>query len=684
MGHLPALTANAQKLIARLAALPRTWVTAATLAEGIGVSRRTVLRELPGVEQWMQAAGFSFLRSPGQGLLLDEPPERRTEIGRLLGGSTVFAGLPRRERRQQLLSLLLRTQEPVKIASLAHTLAVSEHTLSADLDAAGRWLSPYGLELCRRTGVGVWVSGGDNARRKAAAALLRSSLPEKELQAVLSGKLPAGRSFSALMEPAVAETVWRVLQQFEKDERFHLPDAGFLALAIHCTLAIQQLRANGSKGRAPKGLRKADGPAARLAARLNESFHLTLPDAETRYLGLYLDAYLGGGEAWGDIQELHLRHLAETLIGAVEQELGADLSSYVTLRDGLYCHLRPMLLRVEQCVRTENPQLDTIRTSYPHLWAATRAACDAAEEMFGLPHIPDDEAGYLAMHFGAVLEQDAMNRLRLRTVVVCPFGMGSSRFLATRLANEFPSFQIEGCCSVRELDVGDLRRRGIDLLVSTVPLEIGYPAVCVSPALLEQDRTLLRDAAEQLTRARAERPGSPPARVPAAPPPASGLRYYYPLTRSMMEVLDYLSIRQVSAPGGRQALLHAAAQLFCPQEDSARLVEQQLRRREELGDTYLKPLYALLLHCRTSAVPGCRFGYLQAQPPVYEPGKVISCALVLLAPDDDPVSVETMQLVSAQLIEEPALMQALRAGEREQAAALLEQKFDRRLADGKR
>jgi mannitol/fructose-specific phosphotransferase system IIA component (Ntr-type) len=152
----------------------------------------------------------------------------------------------------------------------------------------------------------------------------------------------------------------------------------------------------------------------------------------------------------------------------------------------------------------------------------------------------------------------------------------------------------------------------------------------------------------------------------------------------MMEVLDYLSIRQVSAPGGRQALLHAAAQLFCPQEDSARLVEQQLRRREELGDTYLKPLYALLLHCRTSAVPGCRFGYLQAQPPVYEPGKVISGALVLLAPDDDPVSVETMQLVSAQLIEEPALMQALRAGEREQATALLEQKFDRRLADGKR
>lgn len=50
--------------------------TTAALAESIGVSRRTVLRELPAVEQWMQAAGAHFVRNPGKGLLLDEAPER--------------------------------------------------------------------------------------------------------------------------------------------------------------------------------------------------------------------------------------------------------------------------------------------------------------------------------------------------------------------------------------------------------------------------------------------------------------------------------------------------------------------------------------------------------------------------------------------------------------------------------
>ena len=81
-----------------------------------------------------------------------------------------------------------------------------------------------------------------------------------------------------------------------------------------------------------------------------------------------------------------------------------------------------------------------------------------------------------------------------------------------------------------------------------------------------------------------------------------------------------------------------------------------------MGDTYIKPLFALLLHCRTKAVLDCRFGYLQAQPPVYKAGKMIMGALVLLAPDTgDPIPVEVMRMVSAQLIEEPADRSARRS-----------------------
>ena len=671
------LSVNAHSLVGQLLNLPQGWVTAETLAESIGVSRRTVLRELPAVEQWMEAVGAQFVRSPGKGLLLDEPPARREQLRAQLenGGKKE---LSRVERRQQLLTRLLREKEPCKTAALAREWNVSESTLSADLDEIETKLRPYRVEVFRRPGVGVWLQGDAASYRRVVSALLRSSLPEKELADVLCGKMPENRIFSALLDPGTAEIVWTVLRQFEQEEQFHLPDAGFLTLAIHCTLTIQQLREGGDKGTAPKGMRPAGNHAARLVAALNRAFGLTLPPDEAQYLELYLSAYLGAEEAWGSAQEMELRNLEAVLIREVEKELHADLSGYASLRDDLYCHLRPMLLRVEQNIRTENPQLDTIRTSYPGLWRATRAACDAVQQQFVLPAISDDEAAYLAMHFGAVLEQNAMFRLRLWVVVACPLGMGSSRFLASRLGNEFPSLQVMRCCSVRELNVEELRRDKIDFIVSTVPLELEYPAVCISPSLLEPDRAMLKDAiARYQKHPAAESPT--PQTMPMEEPPRSPLRYYARLTRSMTELLENLTIQPLKAPGSRQALIRAASQMFCPQEADARLVEQQLRRRETLGDTYIKPLYALLLHCKTKAVQDCRFGYLLAQPPVYEPGRIVLGALVLLAPDDgDPVPVEVMQSVSAQLIETPQLMEALRTGQGQEAARLLEQCFNQR------
>ena len=51
---------------------------------------------------------------------------------------------------------------------------------------------------------------------------------------------------------------------------------------------------------------------------------------------------------------------------------------------------------------------------------------------------------------------------------------------------------------------------------------------------------------------------------------------------------------------------------------------------------------------------------------------MIMGALVLLAPDtDDPIPVEVMRMVSAQLIEEPELIERLRTGQRDAAMQLL-------------
>lgn len=115
----------------------------------------------------------------------------------------------------------------MKTAALARELLVSESTLAADLDEIGQWVSSYAVTLHRRPGVGVWLKGEKLSCRRAAAALLQSSLTEEELQAVLRGNFAAGGAFAALLNTKIAERVWQVLQQFEQKEKLRLPDAVF-------------------------------------------------------------------------------------------------------------------------------------------------------------------------------------------------------------------------------------------------------------------------------------------------------------------------------------------------------------------------------------------------------------------------------------------------------------------------
>ena len=136
-----------------------------------------------------------------------------------------------------------------------------------------------------------------------------------------------------------------------------------------------------------------------------------------------------------------------------------------------------------------------------------------------LPHIPDSEAAYLAMHFGAVLEQNGALRQAARVVVACPLGMSSSRFLASRIEGEFPTLKVDGCCSVRELDPEQLHSRGIDLVIATVPLELAYPSITVNPALLEPDRALCGIAVQRLNGT--VRTGTPAERLPSRRPKAA-------------------------------------------------------------------------------------------------------------------------------------------------------------------
>ena len=663
--RLPILSDNGSRLIRKLSELPPVWFTAAALGESVGVSRRTVMRELPGMEKWLKAAGFRLIRSPGQGIRLEEDESRRAALRALLDGGRPT--LSRGERIDRLIALLFAAEGPVKTLYLAGKLQISEHTLSADLDAAAAWLLARGVTLVRRAGVGVWLEGTPENLRRAIGVRLRPQLAQVDWASFLSDRQD-GSPFGLLDRDDMAAVV-RVLQEQEQQHRFCFSDSTFLSLVLHITLLTGQMRSGRLSG--PHVPRKADSDASALLGALEQALGVRFPDEETVYLDHCLHA-ASGKQDWEDPEQMRIGYLASLLIQGMERETGVELTGFSTLRDDLCNHLRPMLLRISRGERIENPQLEPIRTQYAPLWQAVRLVCDQAAQTAGLPHIPDEEAGFLAMHFGAVLEECERTRRRLRAVVVCPMGMATSRFLTSQLDREAPEITVERMCSLRGLDVDALRREGIDLIISTVPIQADLPHIVVDAMLQEKDRIQLRGIVDAFLQK-----SEPSKRIPAAP--QTDVRYAGALSACIVELLDTLVIRDVHAPRSRQSLIGHAARLFCATPRSIQTVQADLMRRETLGDTFLKPLRALLLHCKTDAVTGCRLGYLRAAQPLIEHGASIEGAVVMLAPNStEPVWQEVMQEVSALLIDRPALLEALRAGEQARAVALLETYLSRR------
>src|SRR5690606_23181700 len=81
--------------------------------------------------------------------------------------------------------------------------------------------------------------------------------------------------------------------------------------------------------------------------------------------------------------------------------------------------------------------------------------------------------------------------IKIKTVVICHSGYGTSQLLATRLGKTFRNIEIVGVIASNSINNIDLDQ--VDLIVSTVDLEIEQPYIMVSAFLNEIDRENIRN-----------------------------------------------------------------------------------------------------------------------------------------------------------------------------------------------
>ena len=686
------LTARQRDIVRILAKTAGKPVPVGAVSEKLNVSSRTILRELPAIEHWLDENDFTFIRKPGVGLSIEVGPESIQLLVVLLDIGPAWSYISQKERRRQILGELLFVREPVKSTVFLSRFQISEGTLAKDLDALEEWLSGYQVHIQRRPGIGIFVEGTETAYRQAIANAALEFMDNGEILKMLRGnireeqisesRLLKNRLFS-FIDPQIVTFVEQILSVTEKELNIKYTDSGYMALIVHLSLSIRRLRSGEKIEMDPEELKNlSDLPeytvAEQIAERIGRQFSLTIPTEEVGFITMHLSS----ARIWpqtrrmrSQLQSINTRQFVMSIVDQVEHELHLPFHTCNRMIEELTSHMDSMISRLSMNIQLDNSQGDAIRQKYPDIYEAVEHACGLFRDRLFIEDISPSEITFVAMHFAAAAETLRREQKKIAVAVVCPSGMGASRMLAANLIRSLHNLEIRQIMSAFRLDPVKLRESGIDLVISTVPLEINFPSVCVSPIPQTQDMLIINQALDTISTKRTKETRQ----KPKTPAPALNLSFddLCSLTRTGEEIAQLLccfQIKEVSGIHQTEALLGQAAGVFADSILSRQIISQDLARRESIRNTFIPELNIHLLHCRTTAVPHCRCAYIKLQTPFLIPGGTVKGAILLLAPQSDQNEcVEVISQISMLLVEDKRFLQALQSGDVNEGRVLAEQ-----------
>ena len=274
--------------------------SATELADKLGVSTKTVSRELPAVAEALKPYGLDLSRKKGAGFTIDGGEEAMESLRKFLGQVNDKTFSPE-ERRSIIVSRLLPHNEPVKLFTLASLLGVTDGTISNDLDKLESWFKGHGLRLVRKPGLGVYIEGKESSIRQAIVAYIYENVGEQELLSLVQANLAEdGQAVSRasshlldLVDKEIIQRLERLIRQTEKSLDGRLSDQAFVGLLVHLALAVQRIRRHEPIKLAPEVLADLKSKAefklaVDLGAKIAQEFAITINEAETGYIAMHI------------------------------------------------------------------------------------------------------------------------------------------------------------------------------------------------------------------------------------------------------------------------------------------------------------------------------------------------------------------------------------------------------------
>lgn len=431
----------------------------AGLAEEYGVSSRTIRNDIKSLNRFLAERGLGQLEY-GPGGVIVVP----TDFARITASLPVqgfYSYKMSSDERKTLAAVILSEESGyVTLADIADRFSVSRATILNDLDGIKAVVRKAGLEVVSKPNRGLKVVGEEQTRRCFLLDFFSSKSPLAE-QWLSFSEQRSGQ--------ADGVTIRKILNEQSLLHRAVLDDRAFGIIESYLGIAVRRCR---------DGMRIAEDvvfPAARAETRsyahdvielLAQYCGVAMGDGETEALATVLESSGFRSDSAFSIEDVQVQTVTRKFVKNVSLACGVDLNGDYSLFECLSNHLESMFssgaLRfpvnpVLREVVTDQPQvLDAVKDNLPVL------------EAYSQRRITEVETIYVTLHICAALERKKNMERKLRVIVVCDEGVGTSKLVAEDLRGRF---DIKVIKTIPAHEAPYIGTHSADLVVSTVPLE---------------------------------------------------------------------------------------------------------------------------------------------------------------------------------------------------------------------
>nr|WP_255639762.1 BglG family transcription antiterminator [Aquibacillus saliphilus] len=586
------------------------------LADNLDVSSRTVHRDLKSVEDLLKQYNLRISKKSGVGIHITGDTADKELLERALFNVQHTDYTPE-ERHAIITSTLLESNQPIKLFTLANELHVTIATISNDLDKIGEKLTDYQLELIRKRGYGVKVEGKEENKRAALSYLISQHMDEFDFISLLRENIEKksnqqldtiSNRLLGLVDRSKLLTIEKSVERLRSELPYELADSGYIGLVVHLALAIERLQHGENIQFDSNYLHDIEDTneyeiAEKMIKDLEKAFQMKIPDDEIGYITMHL---MGAKIRYDhdyllEESSLDIAYKAKELISFISNQFDEELTNNSRLLSDLVAHLKPTIYRLKKQMNIKNPLLKEIKEDYQDLFTIIDLG---VKEVFTDTDFPDEEIGYLVLHFASAL-LTVEDNLEVNALVVCSSGIGTSKMLASRLNHQIPEVTQVTTKSLFELEKMDLS--DYNLIISTIPLrDMTNEYILASPILTQSEIHKIKRYVRRLkvSKGAGQKPVAKKDEVKSRENILNRLQMMQRYSKVTLDLLLGLRVYQLKGKKSiEQVLESASAKLKEEQviEDNESVVED-LIKRQQLGGLGIPNTSLALYHTRNESI----------------------------------------------------------------------------------